>query len=167
MNTYPPGYYVYAYLRLDNTPYYIGKGKGRRAFQPHKRKNNADLCPKDPSKIFIIESNLTNVGACAIERRLIRWYGRKNDNTGILHNLSDGGDGGNGGSNKNKAMSEEQKIKISITKTGKKLGCSPLKGRTMPPRKNENSNKGKPNLYHKGKSWKLIDGKRVWLESHL
>ena len=60
-------------------------------------------------------------------------------------------------------MSDEQKRKISITKKGVKRGYSPLKGRKMPPRKKENRNKGIPNLHHKGKTWKVIEGKRVWL----
>jgi hypothetical protein len=80
-------YYVYAYLRENQTPYYIGKGKNDRAYSA---KHNCPV-PKDRSRIIILEQNLDEQSALDLEELLIKHYGRKDLGTGILHNKTDGG----------------------------------------------------------------------------
>lgn len=86
-------YYIYFYLRDDFTPYYVGKGKGYRAWSKHQSGINL---PKDKSKIIIVRDNLTELQAFILERYYIRWFGRKDNVSGILRNMTDGGDGCSG-----------------------------------------------------------------------
>jgi hypothetical protein len=87
-------YYVYAYLReKDNTPYYIGKGKCRRAYTNISHYVNL---PKDKSRIIFYQIGLTENDAFKLEIAYIKLFGRKDLNTGILRNLTNGGEGASG-----------------------------------------------------------------------
>jgi len=99
-------FYTYAYLREDRTPYYIGKGQGKRAFT--KRKNEIQK-PKDRSRIILLKQNLTEEEAFKHEEYLINIFGRIDLGTGILRNKTNGGEGNSG-----KIVSEETRKKLSI-----------------------------------------------------
>jgi hypothetical protein len=103
-------FYTYAYLREDGTPYYIGKGKGKRVYKKSRKEINP---PKDKSKIIFLKQNLTEEEAFKHEKYMIDVLGRKDLGTGVLRNLTDGGDGTSG-----LLWSDEHRRKISETQKG-------------------------------------------------
>jgi hypothetical protein len=119
-------YYTYAYLREDRTPYYIGKGKGNRAYKKHQKGISV---PKDKSRIIFLKQNLTEAEAFRHEIYMIAVFGRKDLGTGILHNRTNGGEGPSGWvpseetrrklSEANKNPSEETRRKLSEANKGK------------------------------------------------
>jgi hypothetical protein len=81
-------FYTYIYLREDGSPYYVGKGSGRRAFARTPGHNP----PKDVNRILISDLSDENT-AFEIESFLIAFWGRKDLGTGTLINITDGGEG--------------------------------------------------------------------------
>jgi hypothetical protein len=147
-------YYVYAYIRSKDsltanlgTPYYIGKGKGKRAYNPHRV-----TVPINFSFIQIIKENLTATQALALEIELIAQYGRKDLGTGILHNMTNGGDGGD--------TSDSPKYKEGIKQRNFKGSNNPNFGKKQSQktieliRKNQPSSCGANNGM--AKTWKII-----------
>lgn len=86
------GFYTYMWLREDGTPYYVGKGQKRRAFISSA---HAVHRPKDRSRIVVFPM-LNEAEAFESEIVMIELFGRKDKGTGILHNMTDGGDGSSG-----------------------------------------------------------------------
>jgi hypothetical protein len=118
-------FYTYAYLRKNKTPYYIGKGRKRRAYAPHGK---VPIPPKD--RILFLKINLSEAEAFKHERYMIAVFGRKDLGTGILLNLTDGGEGHSGFIQTKESKEKRTKKlrgvkrpeyigkKISIVKTG-------------------------------------------------
>ena len=115
--------YVYRHIRLDkNEPFYIGIGSDksyRRAFEKNRRNNIwYKIASKTQYDVEILMDDLTWEQACEKEKEFISLYGRKDLGKGTLVNLTDGGEGVVGRKYK---TSEETKLKISKSHTGKKL----------------------------------------------
>jgi len=121
-------YYVYQYLREDGTPYYIGKGKGNRAYI----NNRTTPKPVDNNRIQLIKENLSEEDAFRLEIELIAYHGRKDLGTGILRNLTDGGEGVSGriatietvekrvAKNTGKKRTPEQKERMRLSQLNRK-----------------------------------------------
>jgi hypothetical protein len=106
----PNRFYTYAYLREDRTPYYIGKGEKDRIYSTNRKINK----PKDISRIIFLKQNLIEAEAFRHEIYMIAVFGRIDLGTGILYNMTDGGEGSSG-----RIHSEETKKKLSEAHIGK------------------------------------------------
>lgn len=105
-------FYTYMWLREDGTPYYIGKGFGRRAFRTHWSGTKRRSAPAE-DRVVICPAE-SEAAAFEAEMAFIWLYGRKDLGTGILRNLTDGGDGPVG-----QVFSEATLHKMRIAKLGK------------------------------------------------
>lgn len=108
-------FYVYFYIREDFTPYYVGKGRKDRAFRYHGKHINIP----DKTRVLFVKQNLTELQAFILERYYIRWFGRKDNGTGILRNRTNGGQGYSGAihtkeSNLKRSISISKKVKLNI-----------------------------------------------------
>jgi NUMOD3 motif len=120
-------FYTYLYLRENGTPYYVGKGVGRRVFN---LRHNVHLPPA--RERILIQEFPSEGDAILAEKFLIALYGRKDLGTGILRNRTDGGEGVTGRqmslstraaiSRRRKGMrfSDQHRAAIALARTGTK-----------------------------------------------
>jgi hypothetical protein len=106
------GFYTYLWLRKNGTPYYVGKGKGKRAFV----KNDHRFNPPPNAEYILIQEFPDEAAAFAAEKLLISFYGRQDLGTGCLRNLTDGGE--NPPSWLGRKHSEESLKKMCVAQKG-------------------------------------------------
>jgi|688.fasta_scaffold158103_2 hypothetical protein len=131
--------YVYRHIRLDtNQPFYIGIGSDRNYSRSYtKKRRNQFWCNVAKKTEFIVEIILDDLSweeACLKEIEFISLYGRRDIGTGILVNMTNGGEGALGiipykrteyhlekikQINLGKPMMEETRIKLRSANIGK------------------------------------------------
>ena len=90
--------YVYRHIRLDkNEPFYIGIGSDSNYSRAYSRKNRNNIwhsiANKSDFKVEIMIDDISKDDACKKEMEYISLYGKIVNSTGILANMTDGGDG--------------------------------------------------------------------------
>ena len=108
-------YCIYRHIRKDNNSiFYVGIGNKNRPYDKRMRSNFWNrIVNKTDYIVEILENNLTWEKACELECLIISIYGRRNNNTGILCNLTDGGEGGYGTIISNSTKNKMRKAKLN------------------------------------------------------
>ena len=149
-------FYTYAYLRINGTPYYVGKGEKSRAY--NKNHNNVYVPPKE--RIIFLKKNILEEEAFKHEIYMISVFGRKDLGTGILHNRTNGGDGSSG-----RIVTESQKKKQSEKMKGRKGTVISEEGRKKLSQIMRGNKRGRPHTQEtKNKISKAHKGKKLTKE---
>lgn len=107
--------YVYRHIRLDkNEPFYIGIATHlKRAYEKSQRnKIWKSIVSKTEYVVEILFDDLTREQACKKEYEFVSLYGRIHNKTGILANLTCGGEDFPGEWNRGRKASEETRAKL-------------------------------------------------------
>lgn len=137
---------VYRHIRLDkNQPFYIGIGNEKsRAYDKKSRTNWWKNIAKKGYEVEILFEDIDFEEAIKKEIEFVALYGRKNNKTGILVNLTDGGQGTIGykhteesiekcrAAAKNQVRTLESRLKIGLASKGEKNGCYGRTGEKNP-----------------------------------
>jgi hypothetical protein len=110
---------VYRHIRLDkNEPFYIGIGAKEERAHTKRGRNRywKHIVKTTPYEVQILFDDLGWDEACEKEVEFIKLYGRKDLGTGILCNLTDGGD--RPPSSKGVKRSDEFKKRLSNSRKG-------------------------------------------------
>ncbi|RWO20668.1 NUMOD3 domain-containing DNA-binding protein [Mesorhizobium sp.] len=90
-------FYVYVWRDSASLPFYVGKGKGRRAYDTYGRsKEFNEIYERSGCTVEIVDWFIHESQAHALEVELIAKYGRRDVGDGPLVNKTDGGDGCSG-----------------------------------------------------------------------
>ena len=154
-------FYVYEHIRLDKMePFYIGKGKGERAYDLYRNDHHDAITDEYGHAVVIIADNLTEEEAFELERDTIEDYvfnlgygidieGHKDYDHELPHltNMDWGGIGGKSGikhsEEYNKKISEAMKGKQRSEETKRKMSEAKRKMSEETKRKMSEANKGK------------------------
>lgn len=111
-------YYVYLHIKeTDGMPFYIGKGKDKRAYDLRYRNDWwYNIVNKHGFDVIILENDLTEEEAFLSEIYWIDRIGRRDLGNGTLVNLTDGGEG-----TSNRFISDEFREKCSVRMLGNNI----------------------------------------------